>query len=260
MVVPVTVALIVKDEEARLPEALASAAWAEEVLVVDTGSSDATIERARAAGARVEEIPWRGFVDARNRALALARCDWVLMLDADERVPPDLAGEIAAAVSRPGPVAYRMPRLSHLLGQPIRHGTWFPDRQLRLGRRSAGFRAEGGRVHEALLADGPAGLLSAPLLHFPYATVADLLRKARLYARLKAADRFERGERAGSVDLLVRPLWELFRCYVLKRGFLDGKAGCAVAFFHAWSYFLTAAFLAETARGAGAPPRPPVRG
>lgn len=260
MAVPVSVVLIVKNEEDRLRAALESARWAAEVLVVDTGSTDGTVTLARTWGARVEEIPWEGFVAARNRALALARCDWVVMLDADERIPPALADEIAAAVARRGPVAYRMPRLSHLVGRPIRHGTWFPDRQLRLGRRSSGFRAEGGRVHEVLRADGPVGLLCTALVHFPYRSVSELLRKSETYARLKATDRFERGERAGALDLFGRPAWELFRCYVLKRGFLDGRAGFAVAFFHSWSYFLTAAFLAESARAEGSLRRPTVKG
>lgn len=245
---PVSVVYMVKDEADRLAPSLASVGWADEVLVVDTGSTDATQELARGAGARVESIPWEGYVASRNRALSLATHDWVLILDADERVSPLLAGTIAKAVETPGGAAgFRMPRLAHVGAQPIRHGVWWPDRKLRLGLRSRGLRATGGSVHEAIEVDGEVRDLSEPLLHFPYRDVADAVRKISVYARLSAADRFDRGRRGGVLSLLIRPPLEFLRSWIWKRGILDGRAGVGVALLHAGYYLLRAAYLLEGA-------------
>lgn len=255
----VSVVFIVKDEADRLGPALSSVAWAEEVLVADTGSTDGTRELARAAGARVEPVEWEGYVATRNRALSLATHDWVFVLDADERVSPALAAQLAKAVSEPGGAAgFRMPRLSHVGSRPVRHGVWWPDRKLRLGLRSRGLRAVGGRVHEALDVDGTVRDLSEPIVHFPYRDLADAVRKNALYARLSALDRLERGERGGIAFLLFRPPLEFLRSFIWKRGVLDGRAGVAVALLHSWYYLLRAAFLMEEAekarRGGGDAP------
>ncbi len=247
---PVSVVILAKDERDRLPGALDTIGWADEIVVADTGSTDGTQEVARLAGARVAAIGWEGFVASRNRALALAQHDWVLVLDADERVSPALRDEILAVLEEDDPscAGYRMPRLSHFLGRPVRHGTWYPDLKLRLGRRSAGLRAEGGRVHETLEVDGTVGRLAAPLVHHPYRDLSDALRKAARYAQLGAEDRYERGMRGSAAGLFLRPAFEFFRFLFLKRGFLDGAVGASVAFLHASSYFLRAAFLLEIQR------------
>jgi glycosyltransferase involved in cell wall biosynthesis len=247
---PLSVVLIVKNEQDRLPEALESVAFADEIVVADTGSADGTVGVARRGGARVELIGWEGFVVSRNRALEKARHDWVLMLDADERVSPALREEIVAVLERDDPAisGFRMPRLSHFLGRPVRHGTWYPDYKLRLGRLSQGLRAEGGRVHEVMVVDGATEKLVAPLIHHPYRDLSDALRKASTYARLGAHDRFDRGARGSAAGLFLRPLFEFFRFLVLRAGFLDGRVGFYVAFLHASSYFLRAAFLLETQR------------
>lgn len=179
-----------------------------------------------------------------------ARHDWVLVLDADERVSPALRDEILAVLERNDSAisGYRMPRLSHFMDRPVRHGTWYPDYKLRLGRRSRGLRAEGGRVHEVMVVDGPTEKLAMPLLHHPYRDLSDALRKATAYAQLGAQDRFERGARGGLASLLLRPLVEFLRVLVLRAGFLDGLVGFHVAFLHASSYFLRAAFLLEIQR------------
>jgi glycosyltransferase involved in cell wall biosynthesis len=247
---PLSVVLLVKNEQDRLPEALDSVDFADEIVVADTGSTDETARVARLGGARVESIGWEGFVASRNRALAEARHDWVLVLDADERVTPALRDEILAVLERDDPEisGYRMPRLSHFLGRAIRHGTWYPDYKLRLGRRSRGLRAEGGRVHEVMVVDGATERFSAPLIHHPYRDVSDALRKASTYARLGAHDRFDRGARGSVTALFLRPLVEFFRYLVLRAGFRDGLVGFYVAFLHASSYFLRAAFLLEIER------------
>lgn len=241
---PLSVVFVVRDEADRLPDALASVGWADDVVVLDTGSIDATPERAAASGARVVSAPWEGFVASKNRALGLARHDWVLLLDADERVTPELRAEIEISLSdgaRDGTAGFTMPRLSWFLGRPIRHGTWYPDRILRLVRRSAGARLEGGRVHERCRVDGPVGALASPLLHHPYRNVAHALSKALVYARLKADDRRESGRQASLAAMLCRPGFEFLRSYVLKSGWRDGVPGLVAALLHANSYFLTGA-------------------
>lgn len=255
MSAPLSVVILAKDESDRLPAALASVGWADEVLVADTGSSDGTPGVARSFGVRVEEIPWEGYAGSRRRALSLASHDWVFFLDADERVSPLLRDEILAAIAMDdGACAgLSMPRLSTLLGRPVRHGAWYPDVQFRIGRRSMGFRVTGGRVHESFAADGPVCRLSTPLDHEPYRDLSDALRKASLYARLAAADRAPGGVRAGAGAIIVRPALEFLRSLVVKRGFLDGSTGVTVAFLHSWYYLLRAAYLREMQREPGAP-------
>lgn len=245
---PVSVVYIVKDEADRLGPSLASVAWADEVVVADTGSSDGTRELAASAGARVASIPWEGYVGSRNRAISLATHDWVLVLDADEVVSPALAESVRRAVESPGEAAgFRMSRLSHVGERAVRHGVWWPDRKLRLGLRSRGLRATGGRVHERIEVDGEVRELGEPLLHRPYRDVADAVRKNTGYAQLSALDRFDRGGRGSVLALAFRPPLEFLRSWLLKRGFLDGRVGIAVALLHAWYYLLRIAFLLEAA-------------
>ena len=247
---PLSVVILARNERDRLPASLETAGFADEIVVADTGSTDGTQDVARLAGARVVPIGWEGFVASRNRALAAARNDWVLVLDADERVPPGLKAEILAVLEKDDPSisGWRMPRLSHFLGRPVRHGTWYPDYKLRLGRRSRRLRAEGGRVHETLEVDGPVGRFATPLVHHPYRDLSDALRKAAWYGQLGAEDRFDRGARGSAAGLFGRPAFEFFRFFFVKRGFLDGLVGIQVAFLHAASYFLRAAFLLELQR------------
>lgn len=247
---PLSVVILAKNEQDRLPAALESVTFADEVVVADTGSTDGTEEAGRLGGARVVGIGWDGFVGSRNKALAEAKHDWVLVLDADERVPQELRREVLSVLEAddPGIAGYRMPRLSYFLGRPIRHGSWYPDTKLRLGRRSRGLHAEGGRVHEALAVDGNVGRLASPLVHHPYRDLSDALRKASRYAQLGAQDRYDRGARGSAAGLFARPAFEFFRCLVLRGGFLDGAVGWSVAFLHGSSYFLRAAFLLEIQR------------
>ena len=247
---PLSVVILAKNENDRLGAALASVTFADEVVVADTGSTDGTQELARLGGARVVPMGWEGFVASRNRALAEARHDWVFVLDADERVPEALRVEILAVLEKDDPAVagYRVPRLSYFLSRPVRHGTWYPDFKMRLGRRSRGVRAEGGRVHEVLVVDGPVERLVTPLVHHPYRDLSDALRKASTYARLGAEDRYDRGMRGSVSALFLRPFFEFFHSLVMRRGILDGLVGFHVAFLHSFSYFLRAAFLLETQR------------
>jgi glycosyltransferase involved in cell wall biosynthesis len=246
---PLTALFLVKDEADRLPAALVSVAWADEIVVADTGSTDRTREVAAAHGARVVEIPWEGWVRSRNRALAEASHDWVLFLDADERVTTELAAEIRAEISKPEqPYAgFKLWRLSIYLGRTVRHGTWNPERILRIARRSKGFRVEGPRVHERFVVDGREGRLRGRLLHDTYRDLDHALAKTIQYARLAAEERLDRGVRGSTFGLVVRPVLEFLNSYVLRLGFLDGRAGLGVALLRAMSYGVRAGYLHELA-------------
>lgn len=238
--------LITLDEEQRLPAALDSVAFCDEVLVVDAGSRDRTRELAEARGARVlVNTPWPGWVPQRRLAVAAARHDWVLALDADERVTPALRDEIEA-LRRGGlsGAGYRLPRVAFYLGRWIRATDWYPDPQLRLfDRRQAGW--EGGLVHESVTARGPVGRLRGELEHHPYADVSAHLRRIDRYTSLWAEQAARDGREARLADLALAPPWSFFRNYVLKGGFLLGRAGFTVSALNAYYTLVKLAKLAE---------------
>lgn len=222
--------IITLNEERNLPECLAALAWCDRIVVLDGGSSDRSVELARQAGARVEQSSeWPGFGSQKNRALDLADCDWVLSIDADERVGPALAQEIRAAVSDPGDaVAFSMPRLSSYCGQFMRHGGWYPDRVLRLFRRGSA-RFSDDLVHEKLRVDGPVGRLREDLLHISYRSLDDVLDKMNRYSSAGALKAAAAGRRGGVLGALLHSLWAFARAYLLRRGFLDGRLGFVLA-------------------------------
>lgn len=236
---PLSAVIIAQDEEENLAAALQSAHFCDEVLVVDSGSQDRTREVAAAAGARVVlNAPWPGFVAQRNFATTAARHDWVLALDADERVSPELRGEIEALRER-GPVhaGYRFPRVAIYLGREIRATDWYPDPQLRLFDRRCG-RWQGVLVHESVKVDGSVGLLRGELLHRPYRDVSAHLRKIDAYTTLWARQSLDAGRRASIVDLAFVPPWTFLRNYLLRGGLLLGAAGFAVSGLNAYYTFI----------------------
>jgi glycosyltransferase involved in cell wall biosynthesis len=251
---PLTVTIITLDASAHLGAALDSAAWADEIVVVDAGSCDDTVAIARARGARVEVRPWTGYVDQKNHAAVLASHDWVLSLDADERVTPALAAEIRACLASDPPVrGYRVPRVTFHLGRWIRSTDFYPDLQLRLYDRRAG-RWQGRYVHESVVVDGPVGRLHGELQHYSYRDLGDHLDRMNRYSTLAARQMHEDGRRAGPLDLLLRPPAAFVRNFILRRGFRDGAAGLTLSIVNAWSVFLKFAKLWELDR-AGEPPR-----
>jgi glycosyltransferase involved in cell wall biosynthesis len=244
-----SVILITKNESARIDACLASVAFADEWVVVDSGSSDDTCEKARRFGARVvvsDDCP--GFGAQKQRALDLAAGRWVLAIDADERVTPELAASIARAVARDdGPVAYELSRLSSFCGRWIRHGDWHPDPVLRLFRRGRA-RYSPDRVHERVVADGPAGRLEGELLHETMATIDEALGKMNRYSSEGAAEKVAAGGRGGLGAAIGHAAWAFLRCYVVRRGFLDGGAGFAVAVYVAEGTFWRYLKMAQLAR------------
>lgn len=225
-----SIVLITLNEAANLPRTLASVRELGEVFVVDSGSTDRTVDIAAQAGARVFNEPWKGFGAQKNSAIAKATGDWILSLDADEEVSPELASEITALLAgEPEFAAYRVKRLNHFLGQPLRHGGYWPDPKLRLFKRGAASFEER-PVHETMQTSGPVGELQGHLIHHCYPTLEDYREHMQRYSSI-AADALVASGRAGSGWLwyawnaILNPAATFVYNYVFRLGFLDGHAG-----------------------------------
>jgi len=252
-VVPLSAVLIAQNEERNVGDALASVAFCDEIVLVDSGSTDRTRAHAEAAGARVVvNAPWPGFVAQRDLAVRVARHDWVLALDADERVSPALRHEIEALRARGFDQAgYRIPRVAFYLGRWIRATDWYPDWQVRLFDRT---RADwqGDLVHESVQVRGPVGRLRGNLFHHPYADISDHLRKIDAYTTLWARQAYAAGRHTNLLDMSAGATWAFLRNYVLKRGFLLGGTGYVISILNTHYTFAKLAKLRELWR-AGAP-------
>jgi glycosyltransferase involved in cell wall biosynthesis len=244
----VTVTIITLDEAAHIADAIDSAAWADEIIVVDSGSVDDTLAIARARGARTATRAWTGYVDQKNFAASLASHDWIFSLDADERIPPALASEIRALLAtEPHRGGYRVPRVTFHLGRWMRTTDFYPDYQTRLYDRRKG-RWQGRYVHESVTVDGDTGQLTTELQHYSYRDLSDHLDRINGYTTLAAQQMYESGRRAGALDLLLHPPAAFLRNYVLRRGFLDGTAGLTLSLVNAYSVLLKFAKLWELQR------------
>lgn len=240
-----SITIITLNEADHIAAAIDSAAWADQVVVVDSGSTDGTVEIARHKGAAVSSRPWTGYVDQKDHAAALAAHDWVFSLDADERIPPALASEIGSLLMEEPPMrAYRVPRVTFHLGRWIRTTDFYPDFQTRLYDRRAA-RWQGKYVHESVAVDGPVGQLRHELEHYSYRNLRDHLDRINQYSTLAARQMHEAGRRTGPLDLIVHPPAAFLRNYLLRRGFLDGTAGLTLSVINAYSVFLKFAKLWE---------------
>ena len=238
-----SVIIITKNEAARLGDCLASVQFADEIIVLDGYSTDATAEIARAHGAQVHQVAdWPGFGPQKNRALALATKPWVLSIDADERVPPELRAEIVRTLSQPSYDGYQIARLSEFCGKKIRHSGWWPDYVLRLFRRELG-AFDNVQVHEQVLVRGRVGKLKSWFLHFPFDDLAALITKTNRYSSDAAQMMALKGRRVGVFGLLTHSVWTFIRIYLLRRGFLDGRHGFVLAATAASGSFLRYAKL-----------------
>ncbi len=248
--VPLSLAIICLNEAPNIERCIRSAPFADEVVVVDSGSTDGTREIAERCGAKVYLREWRGFRDQKRLATELCSHDWVLSLDADEALSAEAQAEIQELLKSARLDdfdGYEFPRLSWNLGRWIRHGGWYPDYQLRLyNRRRA--RWEGGEhVHERVQAPRVKRLKSQ-ILHWPFADLAEQVNTNNRYSTLGAAELRSRGKKFSIVKLLFKPLSKFFETYVLKGGFLDGLPGFIVAVGAAYSVFLKFAKLWELER------------
>jgi glycosyltransferase involved in cell wall biosynthesis len=221
---PLSLCVITRDAAGLIAHCLASASFAAEIVVVDSGSCDDTVEIARGCGARVIERDWSGFGAQKNFAVGEATHDWVLCLDADEQVTSELAAAIAVAVSSPRAAAYAMARRNRFLGRWLAHGEGYPDWNVRLfDRRHARWTQD--PVHEHVVADGPVARLDGDLLHASAESLDAYMTKQNRYTTLQAEAMYAQGERAGVARLVLSPLVRFLRFYIVKLGFLDGVAG-----------------------------------
>ena len=248
--VKLSVAMIVKDEAANLPATLASVRWADEIVVVDSGSTDSSVEIARKAGARVIHQDWLGFGAQKNFAISQCGGRWVLSLDADEVVEEELRWEIERVVSADGGCdAFSVNRKNYFLGRWIRHAGFYPDAKLRLFRKGAVWFAERA-VHESMKLDGPTERLRGNLLHHAYPTLESYFEHMNRYSSLGAGEAAKKGRRAGLIaDVVLRPLLTFLYNYGFRLGFLDGREGFLLNFYHA--FYVSSKYAKLWALGAG---------
>lgn len=235
----ITATIITFNEERDLPAALESLSWADEIVVVDSESTDRTVDIARGATDRVFVRPWPGYAAQKSFAADQATHDWIFNLDADERVSPELAAEIVRVknVDDPGGAGFEMPRKTFYLGRWIKHSGWYPDYKLRLyHRRRARWR--GDYVHESVEASGPVGRLAGEILHYTVNSISEHHQRLDRYTSLAAQEMVENGQSVSLAGLLLSPAVSFLRSYVFKLGFLDGVPGIAIAYFAAYYVFL----------------------
>ncbi len=241
-----SVVLITQNEERNLPRTLESVMplvrdGKGEIIVVDSGSTDRTLEIAQSYGAKVFVEPWKGFAAQKNSAMDRASMDWLLQLDADESLEPELTTEIAAALQESSAMSgFWIPRKNFFLGRWIKHGGFYPDPKLRLIRRGAGRFEEYG-AHPTIKADGPTSKLSYALLHNAYPTLRGYIDHMNSYSSMGAEVAVASGYRAFSfADIVIRPLLTFLYNYVLRLGFLDGREGLLLHLYHSvyvsWKY------------------------
>jgi glycosyltransferase involved in cell wall biosynthesis len=258
--VPLTATIITFNEAANIQAALESLSWADEIIVVDSESTDDTVAIARKFTSQVIVRAWPGYVAQKNFAAEQASHDWIFSLDADERVTPALAEEVKRTLaSGPQAAGYRLPRVTFHLGRWMRSTDWYPDYQLRLyDRRRA--RWAGKYVHESVKADGPVEYLRSELQHYAYRDHAHHLETMERYTTLAAKQMFEEGRRAGFFHVMLHPPAAFFRNYVLRGGFRDGKAGLTVSAMNARYVRLKFAKLRELCSPSTSTPRAPGAG
>ena len=228
-----SVTVITKNEAHNIEACLRSVAFADELVVLDSGSTDDTVQIALSMGAFVNvNVDWQGFGVQKNRALALTSSEWVLSLDADERVTPQLQAEIQAALSAPVFDVYSFPRISSYCGQDMLHSGWYPDRVTRLFRRDSA-RFSNDLVHEKIVTTQKIGQLKSALLHESFTSLESVLDKVNRYSSAGAQALFAKGRDASLGKALGHGLWAFFRTYFLRLGFLDGRMGLVLAISNA---------------------------
>ena len=223
-----SIIIVAKNEAINIADCVRCARFADEVIVLDSGSTDGTPELARAEGARVVVTDWPGYGPQNNRGIDLATGDWFFSLDADERIAPELAAEIRAAIERADVDGFRVPRSSMYCGHFIRHGGWTPDYTWRLARRGKGRFTEH-YLHAHLEVQGATGTLRHPIVHYSFRSMESVLEKLNRYSTASARDMTTAGRKGSLGRAVAHGLWAFFRTYVLRLGFLDGRWGFMLA-------------------------------
>jgi glycosyltransferase involved in cell wall biosynthesis len=236
--VKISATIITYNEERNIVRAIESLRCCDEIVVVDSGSNDRTVELATNLGARVVENPWPGYSSQKNFASQQAVNDWILSIDADESLSEALEGEIWQ-IKKNGPRydGYTVPRLAQYLGRWILHSGWYPDRKVRLFNRQQA-RWVGEYVHESVQVDGRVGHLKSNLLHFTCSSLSEHLKTMDQYTTLAAEQIVAQKKPIGARNLLVQPIWAFVKAYFLQRGYLDGTEGLAIAYMAAMYNFV----------------------
>jgi glycosyltransferase involved in cell wall biosynthesis len=225
-----SVVIITKNEASNMRACLESVAWADEIIVLDSGSEDGTIAICKEYTNKVfVNTDWKGFGYQKNLALQQASKDWVLSLDADERITPALRIEIEKVINDTGGLAFAIPRQAYFLGYAMRHGGWWPDYVVRLFRRDSGAFSED-IVHERVLVNEAVQKLATPLLHYSYTDLDQLMAKMNQYSSAGADKAHRHGKNSGLLKAIAKAHWTFFRAYFLRLGLLDGQAGFIAAF------------------------------
>ncbi len=253
---PISACVITLNEEANIEDCLKSVSWVDEIVVIDSESTDHTAEICERFGARVERRPFPGHIEQKNHAVRSASHPWVLCIDADERVSPSLAEEIRGELASNGDAVdgYYMPRHTRYLGRWINHGGWYPDYKLRLFKRDRG--AWGGvNPHDRVMIQGNTKLLKNDLLHYTYRDISHHVRTINSFTTIMAEERSRRGRRFRLPALVVKPFLKFLKMYVAQGGFKDGLPGFIIAVSGAYYVFITDAKLWEIERF-GSRPKP----
>ncbi|MDD5462083.1 MAG: glycosyltransferase family 2 protein [Methylococcales bacterium] len=225
-----SVVIITKNEEDNMRDCLESVAWADEIVIVDSGSEDNTLAICKNYTDKIlTNKDWKGFGYQKNLALQQATKDWVLSLDADERVTAALRTEIENKINNSADSAFAIPRQTYFLGQAMKHGGWWPDYVVRLFRRNTGVFSED-IVHERVLVNEPVRKLSTPLLHYSYTSLDQLMVKMNHYSSAGADKAYRQGKSSSLLKAIAKAKWTFFRAYFLRLGILDGQAGFIAAF------------------------------
>jgi len=236
-VFPVSVAIITKDEEANIEDALKSVSEAREIVVVDAFSTDSTIEICKKYTDHIFQHKWQGY--ARQKQIAIDHCTspWILILDADERVTPELKKEITDLLPETDYDGFYIPRKNYFLGKWIKHGGWWPDYTLRLFKKERG-RFEPREVHEKVIVDGKVGYLKNPLIHYTYWSMSDFIKRMENYSTLSSLEIQKEGQKAGIFSLTVKPAITFVNMYFFRGGFFDGRRGFILAILYSFYTFL----------------------
>ena len=227
-----SVIIITKNESAHISTCLQSVSWADEIIVLDSGSDDDTVEICKRYTDSVFRTDWPGFGIQKQRALDKAQGEWILSIDADEIVTTELRKEIEKALQKKQFNGYEIPRLSSYCGKPIRHGGWWPDYVLRLFRRNTGNFTDS-VVHERIVVQGEIGKLTLPLLHDAFVNLDEVLQKVNCYSTLGAQMLHQKGVQSSMSKALFRAFWTFIRTYWLKAAFLDGRQGLMLSISNA---------------------------
>jgi glycosyltransferase involved in cell wall biosynthesis len=234
---PVSVVIITKNEELNIEDALKSVADAQEIIVVDSFSTDRTVDICKKYTDKVHQHEWQGFARQKQMAVDYADGPWVLILDADERVTPELKAEIVRNISSTDLNGFWIPRENYFIGRRIRHGGWWPDHTLRLFKKDKG-RLEHREVHEKVVVEGTPGYMKNPLRHFTYTSVSDFVQRMERYSTLAAKEIRKNTGRAGLFSLTIKPLVTFIKMYFLRLGLLDGTRGFMLAVLYSFYTFL----------------------